>query len=186
MEDDNVKKNSVGSLLRHPQQMLRGGNVVVFAVLGVVVGTFVLQYLNKQMDEDFSKFHDYDSVPGKLLVLLHFLLGVFFSISMVRTLRHPRLKGKYDLQLFLRRLLLLGSIYFLCFPLWVFIAQTMVAHYNRHRVVSGGVLLVQTLCLLLLANQFTSNSSQYHKLSVLADIGALGGITGQTAKAARD
>ncbi|KAH9261455.1 hypothetical protein BASA81_000099 [Batrachochytrium salamandrivorans] len=61
MEDDSVKKNSLGSLLRHPQNLVKGGNVVGFAVAFVVLVSFVLQFLNKQLDEDFTKFHDYDS-----------------------------------------------------------------------------------------------------------------------------
>jgi hypothetical protein len=182
-EDDSVRKNSVGSLLRHPDNMLRGANRVVFAIIAVAMTTTVLQVLNKMSDEDFTKFHDYESLPGMMLVLLHFMLGIFFIFSLISTLRaQAKLKsaaqsGGDKLVIFLRRLLFFGGLWFLCFPFLVFAAGSF-AHYNRHRVVSGGVLLVQTACLLSMTHQFTSSHSQYHKLSTLADTGVLPGAGG--------
>ena len=181
-EDDSVRKNSVGSLLRHPENMVKGANRVVFAALSVVVITTTLQIVNKLDGEDFTKFHDYESFSGKVLVYVHLGLGIFFVFSLIVTLRaQAKLKstqgGGDKLVIFLRRLLFFGGIWFLCFPFLVFIAS-FIAHYNRHRVVSGGVLLVQTACLLSLTHQFTSSHSQYHKLSTLADTGVLPGAGG--------
>jgi len=181
-EDDAVRKNSVGSLLRHPENMARGANIVVLAIVGIIVTTTVLQVLNKLSDEDFTKFHDYESIPGMLLVVVHIVLGVFFSFSLISTLRaQSKLRsgqsGGDKLVLFLRRLLFFGALWFLCFPLCVMLAGTL-AHYNRHRFVSGAVLLVQTICLLSMTHQFTSSHSQYYKLSTLADTGVLPGAGG--------
>lgn len=179
-EDDQVRKNSVGSLLRHPDNMLRGANIVVFVTLVIVVTTTMLQILNKLRDEEFTKFHDYESVPGMFLVLVHFVLGIGFVLSLVYTLRvQSKLKsgGSDKLVVFLRRLLFFGGLWFLVFPLLVAIAATL-PHYNRHRFVSGGVLIVQTVCFLSLTHQFTSAHSTYHKLSTLAEVGVLPGAGG--------
>jgi len=179
-------------LLRHPDNLFRGANLVVFGVLAVIIASTVLQILNKLDEEDFTKFHDYESLPGKLLAYLHAGLGIFFIWSLTSTLRaQAKLKagqsGGDKLVVFLRRLLVFGAIWFLCFPFLVFIASWF-AHYNRHRLVSGGVLLVQTACLLSLTHQFTSSHSQYYKLSTLADTGVLPGAGGlvKAQKVSRD
>ena len=182
-EDDSVRKNSVGSLLRHPENMVKGANLGIFVILAFVIFTTVLNILNKWDQEDFTKFHDYESFPGKVLVVVRFLLGVFFVISLLATLRaQSKLKSAHSggdkLIIFLRRLLFFGGLWFLVFPFLVFVAAGSVAHYNRHRLVSGGVLVVQTICMLSLTHQFTSSHSQYHKLSTLADTGVLPGAGG--------
>ena len=195
VEADAVRTNSVGSLLRNPKNLVRGPNLGIFAVLLVVVATFALQVLNKMSDEDFSKFHDYESRAGTMLVLLHFLLGVFFVVSLLVTLRSEAKRSgtaatsgsKDKLVIFLRRLLLFGGLWFLIFPLLVLVAGTL-EHYNRHRFVSGGVLLVQTTCAVLMTHQFVSNKSTYAKLSQLADVGVLPGAGGlvKPVKVSRD
>lgn len=47
---------------------------------------------------------------------------------------------------FLKNLLIFGGVWFLCFPMLVFSAGFF-WHYQRHRIVAGGVLLTQTFCL---------------------------------------
>jgi hypothetical protein len=112
------------------------------------------------------------------LVALHLFLGVGFVWSILTTLRVQNKRGGAEkLVLFLRRLLLLGAIWFLVFPLLV-ICAGLLAHYNRHRFVSGGVLLVHTVCLMLMTHQFTSSHSTYFKLSTMAEVGVLPGAGG--------
>ena len=67
---------------------------------------------------------------------------------------------------------------FISFPLTVFLAEAFFHHYMRHRVVSGGVMLVQTVCLGLLSTQFLQGSSTYAKLSVVWNSGLLPGAGG--------
>ena len=54
--------------------------------------------------------------------------------------------GSETLISFLKQLLIFGGAWFLCFPLLVFSAGFF-WHYQRHRIVAGGVLLTQTFCL---------------------------------------
>ena len=176
-EDDAVRANSVGSLLRHPGNMVKGANKLVFIVIGLVVGTTTLQLINKLGDDDFTKFHDYESRAGFMLVGVHLFLGTAFVGSLLATLRAQSKRGSEKLTVFLRRLLLLGGLWFLVFPVCVFFAGTL-AHYNRHRFVSGSVLIVQTICLSMMFYQFTSSHSTYFKLSTLAEVGVLPGAGG--------
>jgi hypothetical protein len=93
-------------------------------------------------------------------------------------------RGGQQLTWFLRRLMLLGGTWFLAFPLVVMCASFL-AHYMRHRFVTGGVLLTQSLALGMLAYEFLSHSSTYMKVSALADVGALPGAV-RAPKYARD
>ena len=182
VEHDDAKANSVATLLRNPKRLVTGANPVILVIVLVVVLSMVLQVLNKNEDDNFSKFHDYESTPGKLLVLLRFTLGLAFVVSLHVTIRHQVKRGGDRLISFLRRLMLLGGLWFLAFPLLVFSAGFF-AHYLRHRVVTGGVLLLQSVCLCLLSYEFLSHSSTYFKLSSLADSGVLPGAGGLVASA---
>jgi len=177
-QDDATRTNSVGSLLRHPGNMCKGANVVIVAVIAIAMATTTLQLLNKLGGEDFTKFHDYESRAGYALVAVHLFLGVGFVFSLVATLRVQQSRGGSEkLILFLRRLLVLGALWFLIFPVLVAVASVL-AHYNRHRFVSSGVLIVQTICLALMMYQFTASHSTYFKLSALANVGVLPGAGG--------
>lgn len=182
-----AKGNSVARLLSNPSQLFAGANLVVFTIISFVLFSFVLQILNKSFDDDFSKFHDHESLPGKILVVLRFFLGVGFVISLHFTIRYQQARGGDKLLAFLKKLMLLGGLWFLSFPMIVFIAGTL-PHYLRHRVVSTGVLVLQTACLSVLAYQFASEQSTYFKLSSLADSGVLPGAGGlvKAAKMNRD
>mmetsp|Transcript_13617 Transcript_13617/g.15948 ORF Transcript_13617/g.15948 Transcript_13617/m.15948 type:complete len:481 (-) Transcript_13617:192-1634(-) len=171
------KKNSVATLLREPANLVKGANVVVFGIVTFVLLSFILQIMNKSHDDNFSKFHDYESTPGHILVGLRLFLGIFFVYSLHITIKHQENRGGDRLLLFLRRLMLLGGLWFLSFPTLVFVAGWF-AHYLRHRIVSVGVLTIQTACLGILAHQFVSEHSTYFKLSTLAETGVLPGAGG--------
>ena len=136
MDDDvrTAKGNSVVGLLNNPARMLEGANVVVAGVIAFVIFSFLLQMWNKSFDDDFSKFHDHESLPGKILVLLRLLLGVGFITSLHFTIRLQERRGGDKLLAFLKRLMRLGGAWFLCFPTVVFTAG-LFPHYLRHRVV---------------------------------------------------
>lgn len=187
MDYNKARGNAVGTLLRNPAQLVRGANVVIVGIIVFVFVSFVLQVLNKMNDDDFKKFHDHESFPGKLLVLLRFCLGLFFVYSFHVTIRFQESRGGEKLLAFLKRLRLLGGLWFLSFPLLVFIAE-MFSHYLRHRIVSTGVLTIQTTLLSVLGYQFISESSTYHRLSTLADSGVLPGAGGfvKAPKASKD
>lgn len=136
MDDDvrTAKGNSVVGLLNNPSRMLEGANVVVAGVLAFVGFSFLLQIWNKSFDDDFSKFHDHESLPGKILVVLRLLLGIGFIVSLHFTIRQQEKRGGDRLLAFLKRLMRLGGTWFLSFPLVVLTAG-LFPHYLRHRFV---------------------------------------------------
>lgn len=186
-ENDKSKANSIGFLLRNPSRLLEGFNIVILFIGCFVIINFVLQILNKGYDDDFQKFHDFESPPGKILVLMRFVLGLLFVYSFHVTIKFQENRGGEKLLAFLKRLRLLGGLWFLCFPLLVFVASFF-AHYHRHRVVSTGMLTLQNSILCVLGYQFISDSSTYFKLSTLADSGVLPGAGGfvRAPKASKD
>ena len=129
-------------------------------------------------DDNFSKFHDHESPAGRVLVLIRFGLGAVYIASIIITIRTQQSRGGSEsLVVFLKRLLVFGSTWFLCFPLLVFLSGFCV-HYLRHRIVAGGVLLTQTACLGVLAHQFLADTSSYSRLSTAWESGLLPGLGG--------
>jgi len=127
--------------------------------------SFVLQLLNKIIvHDDFTKFHDYESLPGKFSVMVHVILATVFSIRVKQTIDYQSRRGGGRALLFLRWLALLGGLWVWSFPLLVIVAG-LFAHYLRHRVVAGGVLVLQSGCLILLTRQVTRESSLYSQAS---------------------
>ena len=74
--------------------------------------------------------------------------------------------GSPILKSFLLKLFISGSVWFVTFPLMVWLAN-LSPHYHRHRIVVVGTLFTQTLCLALLAHQFLAESSTYQRLSTV-------------------
>eukprot|EP01062_Namystynia_karyoxenos_P031296 TRINITY_DN23225_c0_g1_i1.p1 TRINITY_DN23225_c0_g1~~TRINITY_DN23225_c0_g1_i1.p1 ORF type:complete len:533 (+),score=198.86 TRINITY_DN23225_c0_g1_i1:126-1601(+) len=181
-EADAKRTNSVATILRNPRLMLKGGNIIgnilALLIFALVVWTMFLIFTNKLFDEDFKKFHDNDSAPGRMLLHIRAVLFVLFAISLGATVNKQRQRGgSGQLRSFLLRLLVLGSLWFIAFPLMVMVANAA-PHYHRHRIVAGGVLFLQSSCLSLLAYQFLSEGSAYARLSTAWESGLLPGAGG--------
>jgi len=134
----------------------------------IVLLTFVLQLLNKiVVFDDFTKFHDHETWAGFAHVLVRTGLAVTFSFQIYNTISYQSRRGGGGSRgvRFLRTLALLGGLWFWCFPLLVVIAS-LFAHYLRHRIVTGGVLVLQSSSLVLLVRQITNQSSAYAKANV--------------------
>jgi len=72
---------------------------------------------------------------------------------------------------FLSRLRRLGSTWFLCFPCLVLCAVVL-PPYQRHQVVAGGAIILQSATLALLSTLFMQRS-EYYKISSLAHLGSV-------------
>lgn len=81
----------------------------------------------------------------------------------------------------MRRLQIAGSLWFWSYPL-LYVIAGFFAHYLRHFVVTAGVLLTQTCCLLSLAYQFISTKSTFSKYSSVSAGDVLPGFSASTSK----
>ena len=138
----------------------------VFLAMMTVI-TFLLQLLNKLiLFDEFTKFHDHDSWPGFILVIVRVLLAAFFTYQITQSIRYMTRKkaGKTHTLKFMQALALLGGLWFWVFPVLVALSS-MFAHYLRHRIVAGGVMFLQSGCIVLLTKQIFEESSTYSKAS---------------------
>jgi len=138
----------------------------LFVALMTVV-TVLLQLLNKLvLYDEFTKFHDHDSWPGFILVLVRTLIAGFFTYQIQQTISYMSRRGNRNQTLkFMKSLALFGGLWFWIFPILVVVASVF-AHYLRHRIVAGGVLFLQTGCLIILTRQIAAESSAYSKASL--------------------
>lgn len=121
----------------------------------------ILQIVNKfTFANDWEKFHDFETVPGKMIVFLRLVFAIVFCVTIQKQISYLQGNAKK----FLKKLLIFGGIWFIAFPIVVFIA-TIESHYVKHRIVCIGTEILQTLCLILLSREFMSNSSSYAKAS---------------------
>jgi len=187
VDSDEARANSVATMMKDPIRMVQGPNVAIASVILLVVLSMLLQIINKTYDDDFQKFHDHESLPGRILVMIRLALGFAFIFSLHFTIKSQEKRGGEKLVLFMRRLMTLGGLWFLSFPLIVLLAGFL-KHYHRHRFVTIGVLLLQTISLGILGHQFMSNHSTYFRISTLADSGVLPGAGGlvRAPKVSRD
>lgn len=136
---------------------------LTYALATFLLISIFLQILNKfAFSDPLTKFHDHETTPGKLLVFIRTVLAVVFIYCMQSNINFQRKNGGRELVKFLYYLLICGGLWFLALPAVVFIAG-MFAHYVRHRIVSYGVLLSQTLCLIALSQQLLTTTSQYSR-----------------------
>ena len=164
-EADDRKTNSVATMLRDPRALFKGSNAGVAICLIVMAANTALVFWNKAHDDTFAKFHDHESTAGRALVAIRATLGAVYFASILMTIKAQKARGGSETLIgFLKNLLVFGGAWFLCFPLLVFSAGFF-WHYQRHRIVAGGVVLTQTFCLGALAQQFLGETSTYSRLS---------------------
>jgi len=118
-------------------------------------------------DEEHSKFHDYETIPGWIVIFFRFVFFAIF-IYFARSTIDKEEKGsnKEDRLVFMRRFLLLGSIYLLAFPVVVIISSAVVASYVRHKVVTIGSLTLQVTAAIILTYLFSAKRSKYNQVSM--------------------
>eukprot|EP00937_MAST-01D_sp_MAST-1D-sp2_P001275 g1275.t1 len=129
----------------------------------------LLELAGRAYEDDFNQFHDMEHLPGHLLQLLRVVLcGVFWA-----GLRHS-MKHNYngEVSTFLKQLLVLGTVWYLAFPVLVFVASTISPHL-RHRFVTVGSIVCQTVAVALLSYLFLGPSG-YKKVSSLSRMSAGG------------
>lgn len=147
------------------------GAFAVFASIFFV--QVILQLLARRYEDDFTQFHDYEHAPGYTLLALRVILCLAFMLGTSSTI-----KGSRDAYVasFLGKLTILGCGWFLSFPALVG-ATAYLPPYNRHAVVTGGAIVLQSLALMIFLWMFLSRS-EYYKISSLSRMGTLYQSTG--------
>ena len=136
-------------------------------VLAIGGAQLALLALGRRYEEDFNNFHDFEHLPGVLLLAIRLGLAALFLWALRRS---RRVEKQREVLEFLFSLAVFGSAWFLCLPLLVLVALVL-PPYHRHQVVAGGSVVVQALTLICLSALFREGS-QYYKMSSLAHVGS--------------
>jgi len=136
--------------------------VLIIAVLhALIVG------LGKINNEEHTKFHDYESLPGWIIIVLKFIFfGIFWYFGK-ETLNKLENDGKDDVDKIdlVKRILFWGSVYLLSFPIIVITTSIMIEPYLRHKVITVGSIILQVIVSMILTYLFSSKRSQYFQFS---------------------
>lgn len=156
-----TKKDMFQSFRRFSSQ-----SVAVF--VGMFFIQFSLEVLGRRYEDSFNQFHDFEHLPGYLLMLYRILLCVFFLIACSKTAKS--VTGTTSV--FISSLRVFGTVYFLAFPIVVFCAS-LFPIYQRHALVSGASILSQAAALTLLTKLLLFKGSFYKISSVASGSGDL-------------
>lgn len=132
------------------------GGVIAFVML-LIVG------IGKLVDEEQYFFHDYENWTGMLFMLVRVGLYALWVYLFQQTYKTAINDSE---RIFFNQMGLLSTIYFLAVPAVVVFATAVVAPYCRHRVVTIGTILMQTLVLVVLTLLFTTKSNRYYQISM--------------------
>jgi hypothetical protein len=142
----------------------RSDNMVVvraIAVMSFLIHTVLVSF-GKMQDESASKYHENEGAIGWVLLSVRLMLFVWFVFAVEAS----RTEGGLRLDDFLHKFRLAGSMYFLAYPV-LFVVVQVFAAYLRHPILQIGLIAMQTISNVCLAELFLSRGT-YFKVSVLS------------------
>jgi len=146
-------------------KFLKFQDMDVFIPLGVLLGIIhiLIVGIGRVIDDESYRYHDYENWAGLFVMAMRILLyGVW-----VYLFRETYKKTQKDSEKsFFNQFGFLSSLYFLAVPAMVCLATIVVAPYWRHKVVTTGTLLIQTVTLIIFTMLFTTKSNKYYQISM--------------------
>ena len=159
----------ITSYLRNPKTLVTQYSVPLAVLVSLFTFHVVLVVWGRRYGEEFDTFHDFEHLPGKVLMFVRLFLGVFFWFAASATLTAQGNVGEMASFLFVFRIL--GSVWFFAMPVFVALAPLW-AHYLRHWFITGGTLCLQTVALAVFNFLFVgSKSSLYYRRSTAGNQG---------------
>jgi len=149
---NSLKQNIIliGDTMRRP--LIFPKSSILFFIVHLALAQWSRIY-----NDDFDTFHDFEHLPGRILVLLRLCMATLFIPIVLRTQRC----ASERLRRFLACWTALGTMWFLQLPLLVILA-TRFPTYARHRLVSGIGAIIQSLALAGLVALFTGAAKSYY------------------------
>ena len=163
--------NSMQKLLSDmskPIGSLRKVNAAGILGLLVVASHTILAQMGRIYNDDFESYHDFEHLPGKLIMVMRILLGVLFLTASGRTRNNCH---NPKLVVFYTNLTALGLAWFVSLPVLTWVCNTFVPYYLRHPAVFITSALSQSISIVLLAWLVTAHSTAYHRLSHISKPG---------------
>jgi len=138
----------------------------LYLPLTIMVGIFhiVIVGVGRINDEDPTKFHDYENIPGYIIMSFIMIFYALFAYFVYSTYHKP--DSSSDRRNFYKRFSVFGTIYLLALPLIVFISSVFVAPYVRNKVIILGTLAIQIGTMITLTYLLGSKKSKYNQVSL--------------------
>lgn len=123
-------------------------NFDIYIPLAVLIGIIHMMIigLSKLTDDESHKFHQYGGFVGWIIVVLRLGMFIYFLFGIRDTLNAAREKVK----IFIYKFTVFGSVYFLAFPIILFITA-FIADYVQHRLITIGSLLMQSIAIIFMS-----------------------------------
>lgn len=110
---------------------------------------------------EHHKYHDFEGIPGLLLILIRLGIFGFFLYTVKNTMAVVARKNIA----FMKGFIISGSLYMLAFPFFWFISYMLNPHMRLKFIVFGN-LTVQMVATIILMNQITKKGSKYYDASL--------------------
>ncbi len=148
----------IGSLWR-----FNAAGMLALATIAVHV---VLAQWGRTYDESFETYHDFEHLPGKILMGIRIILGCLFLVATLQT----RIKCKAKpLKIFYLSLAMLGFAWFQSLPFLTWLCHVFVPYYLRNPAVFIGCAISQSTSIGLFAWLVTAHSTNYHTYSHISE-----------------
>ena len=132
----------INTKLRKPSQFMQNCNMVSLTLASLFVFHLVLVLWGRTYDDEFYSFHNFEHLPGRILMLFRAVCGILFWFLVTQTMHMQG--GVGDMASFLSTFRLFGMTWFWSLPIAVLFAPLW-AEYLRHWWISGVVMLGQSL-----------------------------------------
>jgi hypothetical protein len=156
-----------------PAQLAKSVTPASLLAAFLFVSQVGLELAGRAYEDNFNQFHDEDHLPGHLLQMMRVVLCVLFWAGLSSTMKSHTNK---DVAVFLRQLLVFGTLWYLAFPVLVMYCNVFVAPFNRHMVITVGSIMCQTVAIASLSLLFLGKST-YQKVSSLSKMGTIGSMS---------
>jgi hypothetical protein len=164
---DGSSKASQG-VLSKPAELFKRATPASIFIVSLFATQLTLEALGRKYDDDFNQFHDHEHWPGYLLMWLRVVMCGVFGTTVGKNMLSNNSQAVVS---FLRKLLVLGIVWFLAFPTLV-VSSSYLVPYKRHRTITGGAITCQCVALAGLALLFLK-SKEYAKISSLSRMGSV-------------
>jgi hypothetical protein len=133
----------------------------------------LLEMAGRGYAEDFASFHDHEHLPGYLLIALRLLLCVIFFLGCSASMASCNGSGSVEMASFYSNLRIVGTVWFLAFPVTVVLAS-LLSPYHRNSFVEGSnvILHLSTMTIMLYQTMF---GGKYETVSSIKMMGNMFG-----------
>jgi hypothetical protein len=159
--------------LARPYELFKQTSKASIFVGALAFVQFTLELAGRAYEDDFNQFHDHEHWPGYILMVMRICLAGLFTYGIYLTKASTVKNQEEEMTRFFRKLQFTGSLWFLAFPMTVFLSS-IAAPYRRHGIVTIGAITTQVGALGYLMFMFLTRSD-YYKISSLRNMGSIMG-----------